>query len=286
MGRPEGGFMTLFVVATPIGNLEDVSARTRRTLADVAVIACEDTRRTGKLLELLGVPRSEFVRVDAHTEATRGARLIERLLAGEDVALVSDAGTPAVSDPGEALVGAAIEAGIEVIAIPGPSASLAALVVSGLPTDRFVFEGFLPRKGRARADRIGGVASSSCTSILFESPKRLRATLVELGNACDAERPIAVCRELTKLHEQVVRGTIAQVIEMFDTDPRGEVVIVVGPAPPEDAKGDSEIVTALEQRRALGLDRRSAVVVVTSDFRIGRRRVYDLALELDWDPTH
>lgn len=272
----------LHVVATPIGNLKDMSDRAREVLQAVDFVACEDTRRTGKLFELLGLERPEFVRVDAHTEVDRCEQLINRLLAGQNCALVSDAGTPIVSDPGTALVRGAARAGVEVVAVPGPSAALAALVVSGLATDRFAFDGFLPRKGRDRATALAALARRNCTTVVFESPKRTASTLVDLVGECGADRQAAVCRELTKMHETVTRGSLGELAASTDADLKGEVVIVVAGAPVADESTDDDIAAALKARKALGLDRKSAVAVVTDDLAIGRGRVYDLALDLDW----
>ena len=178
----------LYAVATPIGNLDDISPRARRVLESVAVVACEDTRRTGKLFELLGLKRPELVRLDAHTEYSRSGTIVDRIVGGIDCAVVSDAGTPVVSDPGADLVRRAIDAGIEVVAVPGPSSVLAALVVSGLAADGFTFAGFLPRKGRARDERLAVLCRRPEPTVLFESPKRVAATLKDLAVAFGPDR--------------------------------------------------------------------------------------------------
>lgn len=216
----------LHVVATPIGNLGDLTDRARETLAAVDLVVAEDTRRTGKLLASLGIDarmRSMF----EGNERRRTGEVLAALRDGRDVALVCDGGTPLVSDPGYPLVRACIDAGIEVRAVPGPSAVIAALVVSGLPTERFVFEGFLPRNAGERRARLAAIADEPRTVVLYESPRRLAGLLGDLA-AIDAGRRVAVCRELTKLHEQVLRGSVADVrATVGDTPVRGEVVVVL-----------------------------------------------------------
>jgi 16S rRNA (cytidine1402-2'-O)-methyltransferase len=221
---------TLYLVGTPIGNLGDVSDRARRTLAAVALVAAEDTRRTGRLLRELGVsaPMMSFFEGN---EERRVPQVLERLVEGDDVALVSDAGMPGLSDPGFRLVAACIEAGVPVDVVPGPSAAVAALVISGLPTDRFVFEGFLPRTGRARRQRLAELAAEPRTIVVFESPRRVAGTLEELAAAL-GDRPAAVVRELTKLHQEVLRGSLSEILEQVGgRELRGEVVVVVHGAP-------------------------------------------------------
>ena len=216
----------LYVVGTPIGNLADLSERARETLGSVDLVAAEDTRRTGRLLEHLGV-NVRMLSLFEGNERQRIDELLHRLREGERVALVSDAGMPAISDPGFRLLRAAVDAGVEISVVPGPSAVTAALVVSGLPTDRWVFEGFLPRRPSERRERLRALAHDPRTVVLFESPLRvimlLRDVLVELG-----DRRAAVARELTKLHEEVVRGRISEVLAaLLDSEPRGEIVVVV-----------------------------------------------------------
>ena len=193
----------LVLVGTPIGNLGDLSPRAAEALAGADVVCCEDTRRTGKLLAHAGIPRPTLVVVNEHTEEREVPRIVERLGRGERVALVSDAGMPGISDPGERLVAAAVAAGHAVEAVPGPSAGLTALVVSGLPTGRFVFEGFLPRKGSSRRERLAAVSAEPRTAVLYEAPHRLARTLEDLAAACGPDRRVVVARELTKLYEQV-----------------------------------------------------------------------------------
>ena len=217
----------LFLVGTPIGNLEDLSDRARSTLASVDLVVAEDTRRTGRLLRSLGI-RSPQLSMFEGNEDRRAIQVVERLEAGEDVAVVTDGGMPLVSDPGYPLVTRAIERGIEVRAVPGPSAALTALVLSGLPTDRFAFEGFLPRRGRDRAARLAAIRDDPRTSILFESPRRVALLLREVASTVGEDRRVALCRELTKLHEEVLRGTAGEVLRAVgDRELKGEIVLVV-----------------------------------------------------------
>ncbi|HJQ73101.1 MAG TPA: 16S rRNA (cytidine(1402)-2'-O)-methyltransferase [Actinomycetota bacterium] len=216
----------LYLVGTPIGNLGDLSDRARDTLAAVTVVAAEDTRRTGRLLRSLDI-RTPLVSMFEGNEDERAAELVERLDAGDDVAVVTDGGMPSVSDPGYRVVRRAVERGIEVRAVPGPSAAIAALVLSGLPTDRFAFEGFLPRRAGDRGRRLQALLHDPRTIVFFESPRRVRALLREVG-AVMGDRRVAVCRELTKLHEEVIRGTVAEVLTTIEErEPKGEVTVVV-----------------------------------------------------------
>ena len=237
--------MSLIVCPTPIGNLEDITLRVLSALREADVVACEDTRRTRTLLDRYGVS-ARLVSYHEHNEQQRASELVERMQAGETVALVSDAGMPLVSDPGYVLVQACVAAGIGVEVLPGPSAALAALVASALPADRWRFAGFLPRK-RGELSTLLGEAGG--TLIAFESPRRVPATLALLAEL-DPERLVAVCRELTKVHEEVVRGTAAELAQRFDgAPPKGEVVLVIGPAT-EAAAGAGE-PEGLAQLRSL-----------------------------------
>ncbi len=217
---------TLYVVATPIGNLSDLSPRAAEVLRSVRAVAAEDTRRTLKLFAHLGVPAPVLLSLPAFDERGRLRPVIERLLAGEEVALCTDAGTPGVSDPGAALVAAAWEAGARVVPIPGPSAAVAALAASGFPADRFLFAGFLPRKGGARAGALRALAAEPGTLVLYEAGNRTRATLANLRDAL-GDREALVARELTKLHEELARGRLSALAERFSGEVRGEVTIVV-----------------------------------------------------------
>lgn len=272
--------MPLVLVGTPIGNLEDLSRRAVRALTEADVIACEDTRRTRKLLTAAGVRAGgRLVAVHEHNEAAMVPRVLAWLRAGKRVALVSDAGMPAVADPGERLVAAALQAGLPVEVVPGPSALLAALVVSGFPTSRFVFEGFLPRKGPARERRIAAVAAEERTVVLYEAPHRLAETLAELVAACGPDRPVVVARELTKVFEEVWRGRLGEAAaRAAGGEPRGEHVVVLAGAPAKSEVGDEAIVRALERARAAGATTRAAVEEVATALGVSRRRVYELAL--------
>jgi 16S rRNA (cytidine1402-2'-O)-methyltransferase len=271
----------LILVATPIGNLGDLAPRAVEALRPADAICCEDTRRTGKLLELAGIPRAApFLRVDEHTEVARTGDVLDRLAAGERVVVVTDAGTPGVSDPGERLVRAAVDAGHAVEVVPGPSAVVAALVVSGLPTGRFVFEGFLPRKGAARTERLAALATEPRTVVLYEAPHRLARTLADLAGALGGSRRAAAARELTKLHEEVRRGTLAELAAWAAAhEPPGELVLVVDGAPAPAAPTDDAILAALAVARAGGLSTKDAATQVAEALAVSRRRAYDLAVE-------
>ena len=201
----------LVLVATPIGNLGDLSPRAAKVLAEATLICCEDTRRTGRLLQHAGVTSRRLAVCNEHTEAARIREVVDVLAAGGDVAVVTDAGTPGISDPGERLVRAVLDAGFEVSTVPGPTAFVAALVTSGLPTSRFVFEGFLPRAAKPRRDRLAELATERRTIVIYESPHRIARTLADLTAEFGADRHISVARELTKLHETIVRGPLGEV---------------------------------------------------------------------------
>jgi 16S rRNA (cytidine1402-2'-O)-methyltransferase len=236
---------TLYLVGTPIGNLGDLSERARSTLAAVDVVAAEDTRRTSILLRHIAVSRP-LVSFFEGNEAARTPQLVAELRSGADVALVTDAGMPSVSDPGFRLVRASIEAGIDVRVVPGPSAVTAALVVSGLPTDRFVFEGFLPRRAAERRSRLGALAEEARTIVLFESPARVPATLSD-ALAALGDRRAAVTRELTKLHEEVRRGRLSELAAAFDdSQPKGEIAIVIEGGEPAEPSLDALLAEARE----------------------------------------
>lgn len=272
----------LVVVGTPIGNLGDISPRAVEALRTADVIACEDTRRTRALLSHLGIPGGRrLLAVHDHNEATEVRNVVDRLDRGETVVLVTDAGMPGVSDPGERLVAAAAAAGLTVEVVPGPSAALAALVVSGLPTNRFCFEGFLPRKGAARSQRLAELAGEPRTIVVFEAPHRVRSVVADLAAALGGLRRVALARELTKLHEEVWRGTLAAAVEHLDRhEPRGEYVLVVDGAPPPAPAGEDDVEVALRTRLAAGADKRSAVADVATALGVPKRVVYDVALRL------
>ena len=270
----------LVLVATPIGNLGDLTPRARQALADADVVCCEDTRRTRQLLTHAGISARALLSVHGHNEQARLKEVVERLRAGATVALVSDAGMPAVSDPGARLVSAAAGAGIEVTVVPGPTASVSALVVSGMPTDRFCFEGFLPRKGPERRRRIGELASEERTALVFETAPRIAATLAELADACGPSRKVAVARELTKLHEEVWRGTLGEAASSFaGREVKGELVIVLHGAPSPAGPTDEELSVALRSLLDGGETLREASASVSRKFGVSRRRVYELGID-------
>ena len=270
----------LVLVATPIGNLGDLSPRAVEVLASADLVACEDTRRTGRLLAAAGVTARALVAVHDHNEARQVGTVLARLRAGEVVAVVTDAGMPGISDPGERLVRAAAQSGFEVRVVPGPSAAVSGLVASGLPTGRFVFEGFLPRKGSGRTRRLAALAAEERTLVLYEAPHRLARTVADLADALGGGRRVAIARELTKLHEEVWRGTLAEAVaHCAEVEARGEHVLVVEGAPEPEGVGDEEIRSALDERLAAGTSRRDAVAEVASGLGVARRRVYDLALD-------
>ena len=272
----------LVLVATPIGNLGDLPPRAVEVLAAADVVACEDTRRTGRLLAAAGVRARALVAVHDHNEASQVGAVLGRLRAGEVVAVVTDAGTPGISDPGERLVRAATQAGFEVRVVPGPSAAISGLVASGLPTGRFVFEGFLPRKGSGRGERLAALAGEQRTLVLYEAPHRLARTVADLAAALGGSRRVAIARELTKLHEEVWRGTLDEAVARTEAvEPRGEHVLVVDGAPPPADVDDQQIVSAIDERLAAGASRRDAVAEVAHGLGVARRRVYDLALGAD-----
>jgi 16S rRNA (cytidine1402-2'-O)-methyltransferase len=268
----------LVLVGTPIGNLEDLSPRAVRALAEADLIVCEDTRRTGRLLQAAGVAAPRLLVAHDHNEAAQIGTVLERLRAGERVAVVTDAGMPGISDPGERMVRAVAEAGIDVVVVPGPSAAIAALVLSGLPTGRFVFEGFLPRSGAARTERLAALAGERRTVVLYEAPHRVARTLADLVAAFGGGRRVALARELTKLHEEVWRGTLdAAVARAGEVEPRGEYVLIVEGAPESAPATDEELSAALRRLLDDGLSTRDAVAEVASSFDVSKRRVYDLA---------
>lgn len=275
------GILTL--VATPIGNLGDLPPRAVEALAAADVVCCEDTRRTGSLLKFAGVRAAELRRLDEHTEFDAIPDLMARLAAGEQVVVVTDAGTPGISDPGERVVAAAVGAGHEVTVVPGPVAGVAALVASGLPTGRFVFEGFLARKGRERDAQLAAIAAETRTVVLYESPNRLASTLAALAERCGEARRGAVARELTKLHEEIRRGTLRELATWAGDGVKGEVVVVVEGADEVREISDEAVVSSLVEALASGGSRRDAVDRVVAETGARKRRVYDLSLGIEGD---
>lgn len=269
--------MSLYVVATPIGNLADLTLRAIDVLKACTRVAAEDTRRTRQLLSHLGIEGKPLDALHAHSSERDVRRLVQRLQAGDTVALVTDAGTPVVSDPGDALVKAAIAAGIRIVPVPGPSAVLAALVASGLSTGvGFRFMGFLPRDGAARRDAVATVCATPEPVVIFESPERTQATLIELADAMP-ERPACVARELTKLHEEVLRGTLATVAKDRDAW-RGEIAIVLGGFEP-DARGeqidDAAIDARIERELDAGAHAKTVADVIAAWCGRPRREIYE-----------
>jgi 16S rRNA (cytidine1402-2'-O)-methyltransferase len=284
-GGPGGGGR-LYVVATPIGNLADVTLRSIEVLRSVAVIAAEDTRLTARLLARHAI-ETPTISYHARSGAGRTQHLLDRLRGGDDVALVTDAGTPGVSDPGEELVAAWAGEGGVVVPIPGASAVLAAIAGSGIAGPRWSFEGFLPRSGRDRRDRLARIAADPRGTVLYEAPGRVAATLGDLAAACDGERPVAVCREMTKLHEEIVRGSLAELAARArdaELTLRGEFAIVVGwrrgdePAAGDPTEAAHEAVEAalaeVERRTAAGMARGAAARQVAAETGVPRRRLY------------
>lgn len=270
----------LILVATPIGNMGDLSPRAVEHLRSAALVCCEDTRRSGLMLHNLGID-VPMLRVDEHTEMAAVNRVIETLEDGRSVCLVTDAGTPGISDPGSRLVAAVIERGLEVSAVPGPAALVMALTVSGLPTERFVFEGFLPRRGSDRTTRLHDVARQSRTTILYEAPHRLQRTLDDLGDHCGGERRVAICRELTKLHEEIWRGTLAEAARhVAEHEPVGEFVIVLEGAPAPAAASPAAIDQALTARLAAGDGTKEAASHVADLLGVSKKTAYERALAL------
>ncbi|MDA3004629.1 MAG: 16S rRNA (cytidine(1402)-2'-O)-methyltransferase [Actinomycetota bacterium] len=271
----------LVLVATPIGNLGDMSQRAIDALKQAEIICCEDTRHSGKLLSHFGVSGKKLIVINEHTEYDAREEIVGLVASGKSVALITDAGTPGISDPGERLVVAVVNAGLQVSAIPGPSALTMALVISGLPTSRFVFEGFLPRSGADRTERLAMTATESRTIVLYEAPHRLIKTLSDLTTACGAVRRVVVARELTKLHEEIWRGTLQDANMYFSTtEPRGEFVIILEPAKPPAPPTDEELVEAIRAEIAKGVSRKDSAARVSARFGIAKRHVYELALQL------
>lgn len=266
----------LYLVATPIGNLADVSDRAKKVLAGVDFVAAEDTRNSGLLLSRLGI-RQPLTPYHEHNKASAGPKIVERLRAGESCALISDAGTPAISDPGEDLVRLCAAENVRVIPVPGPCAGISALTVSALPTRRFVFEGFLPTETGERRERLEAVAGEARTQIIYEAPHRLKRTLADLCEACGGERELSLCRELTKLNEEVRRGTIADAVKYYaENEPRGEYVLVLGPAVEKnDCFWKSMTVPVhVEYYVAAGLSVKDAIKAAARDRGVPKNEVY------------
>ena len=272
----------LYLVPTPIGNLGDISIRCRETLEQADFIAAEDTRVTLKLLNHLGIKKS-LVSYYEHNKTFKGDKIVQRILDGETCALVSDAGSPAISDPGEDLVKQCAQAGIPVCAIPGPCAAITALSISGQATGRFCFEGFLSTAKKSRREHLESLAQEQRTMIFYEAPHKLTATLEDLAACFGADRPVSLCRELTKLHEEVIRTTLGQALERYtQTPPKGEFVLVVAGAPElvKEGPSQSDAAARLAQLLEQGLSRKDAVKQTARELSLPKNTVYDIAVSL------
>lgn len=275
-----GGIGRIVLAATPIGNVGDASSRLIELLGTSDIIAAEDTRRLHRLVQSLGVEVSgRVISYHEHNEATKTAELLDQVRSGKNILMVSDAGMPAVSDPGFRLVEGAVEAGLTVTAVPGPSAVLTALALSGLPTDRFCFEGFLPRKSGERNSRLGELVGERRTMVFFEAPHRLEVMLRALHERFGADRRAAVCRELTKTYEEVIRGSLRELLEWAENNEvRGEIAVVVGGAPEQAAAKPEDHVAAVNELVSQGIRLKEAVAAVADDLRISKRELYAAVL--------
>jgi 16S rRNA (cytidine1402-2'-O)-methyltransferase len=271
---------TLYIVGTPIGNLDDMTFRAVQILKSVNAIAAEDTRHTGKLLQHFQIQTPQ-ISYHQHNLQQRTPELIQRLQTGDSLALVSDAGMPGISDPGVELIQACIAAEIPVVPIPGPVAAIAGLVAAGLPTDRFCFDGFLPAKGKERRDRLTQLAQELRTTILYEAPHRLIATVTDLATACGSDRPIVIARELTKRYETIWRGTLAEAIALHQQQaPRGEYTLVLaGQTPVSPPVEVQQIQDELQELLAQGISHSQASREVAQKFGVSRRWVYQIVLD-------
>jgi 16S rRNA (cytidine1402-2'-O)-methyltransferase len=269
----------LWLVATPIGNMDDLSPRAVSVLRAATVICCEDTRHSGTLLKRIGATPQRLIVTNDHTEHDAISDVLALLSEHAVVAVISDAGTPAMSDPGQRLVAATAQAGYPIYATPGPVAFVVAAAISGLPTERIAFDGFLPRSGAERRERLTEVARERRTLVLYEAPHRLVKTLTDLLNTCGPDRTIVLARELTKLHEEVWRGTLADAVQHANTvEPRGEYALVLAPYVSDTVDvSDADILIELQQRVSRGLSKRDAIDEVTAALGVPRKRVYALA---------
>ena len=273
----------LYLVPTPIGNLGDISIRCRETLEQVDFIAAEDTRVTLKLLNHLGIKKS-LVSYYEHNKATKGNEILERILAGETCALVSDAGSPAISDPGEELVKQCADAGVTVCAIPGPCAVITALSISGQNTGRFCFEGFLSTAKKSRREHLEALNTETRTMVFYEAPHKLVSTLQDMAEVFGENRSISLCRELTKLHEEVVRTTLGQAIERYtQTPPKGEFVLVIAGAPeaPKTTATADDAAARVAELMAEGSSRKDAIRQTAKELNLPKNIVYDAALGIE-----
>ena len=269
----------LWLVATPIGNMDDLSPRAASVLRAAQVICCEDTRHSGTLLKRIGATPQRLIVTNEHTEHDAIADVLALLSQHAVVAVISDAGTPAISDPGQRLVAAAAQAGFPIYATPGPVAFVVAAAISGLPTERIAFDGFLPRSGAERRERLTEVARERRTLVLYEAPHRLVKTLTDLRDVCGPDRTIVLARELTKLHEDIWRGTLSDAVQhALAVEPRGEYALVLAPYVSDTVEvSDADILSELQQRTSRGLSKRDAIDEVTAALGVPRKRVYALA---------
>jgi 16S rRNA (cytidine1402-2'-O)-methyltransferase len=279
-GQVAAGPGRIVLAATPIGNTGDASARLIELLGTADIVAAEDTRRLHRLVQSLGVTvAGRVISYHEHNEATKTAELLEQVRAGKTLVMVTDAGMPSVSDPGFRLVEGAVAAGLTVTAVPGPSAVLTALALSGLPTDRFCFEGFLPRKAGERASRLADLAAERRTMVFFEAPHRLEPMLRALRERFGSERRIAVCRELTKTYEEVIRGTVGDLLLWAESNEvRGEIAVVLGGAPEQAPGTPEDHVAAVNALMAQGIRLKEAVAAVAEDVRVSKRELYSAVL--------
>lgn len=274
----------LYICSTPIGNLEDITMRVLRILKEVDIIAAEDTRHTKKLLNYYNI-NTPLTSCHEHNELEKGKKIIQEIKSGKNVALVSDAGTPGISDPGHKLISLAIEEGINIVPVPGASASITALVVSGLPTERFCFEGFLPREKKLRGQLLSEISNDTRTFIIYEAPHRLKKTLRDLHEKL-GERKIAVIKELTKIHEKVFRGNISEIISFFENnEPRGEFAIVLEGAKniteAPKIEGTESLYKHVKDLISEGYDKKSAIKKTSLDLGISKNEVYNAVLEAE-----
>ena len=272
---------TLYLVGTPIGNLADISERAKKVLSEVDFIAAEDTRNSLRLLSAYGI-RKELVSYFEHNKKASGERILERLMAGESCALITDAGMPAISDPGEDIVRLCADAGICVSVIPGPSAAVSALALSALSTSRFTFEGFLPPKSGERKKRLASLRGEERTMIFYEAPHKLCRTLADMGEAFGGDRRISLCRELTKLNEEIIRMTVAEAISLYEAkEPRGEYVLVLEGAPEGSSEAAESELTPKEQVEALiaeGMPKKDAIKEIAHRLGVPKSEIYDLMI--------
>ncbi len=280
--KTEGG--TLYLVGTPIGNLADITDRAKKVLSEVSFIAAEDTRNSAKLLTFLGI-KKELVSYFEHNKRASGEKIIIRLLSGESCALITDAGMPAISDPGEDIVRLAADAGIKVSVIPGPCAAVSALALSGLPTGKFVFEGFLSANKSERRERLSELSDEYRTIIFYEAPHKLRATLADMADIFGEERHISLCRELTKINEEVIRTTVGAALKYYtQTEPRGEYVIVADGADRASLKSENPLLSLTPEEHvahyeAEGLRRMDAIKAAARDRGIPKSELYNSLLK-------